>query len=138
MANLVDLDCDLTDTGTTVFPIPQRTWTRNGVPVYTANAGDNPDVMEFVMNNTVLMLGVLEPQVFSVLADGSIVFQPNVVNITTPSLIPDIPDLNAATNAVFNLLLGSWTCNISNNLGGEAITYTVRECGKYHSSCLFL
>ena len=130
--HLLELECDVsTDTSPSPYPIPQRTWLRNNAHVYTANVGDSPDVSEFFMNYTILMLGVLEPQVFSTLVYGSIIFIHPVMNITTPSLIPDVKNIHDASNIVFSLMLGTWVCTAVNNLGNDSVTYTVRKNGKF-------
>lgn len=76
------------------------------------------------------MLGVLDPQVFFLANDGSISFQTDVGNITTPMLIPDIGNIEEAEQKLFDLLLGTWTCEASNNLGTARITYTISACGE--------
>ena len=130
--DLFQLGCSVTShTSQSLYPIPQRSWFRNDALVYTAKVYNVPDVSEFIMNNTILMLGVLEPQVFSILVDGSIIFIHRVMNITTPSLIPDVKNIHDASNIVFSLMLGTWVCTAVNNLGNDSVTYTVRKNGKF-------
>ena len=126
---LQELDCDVLIYSPTPIPNPQRTWMRNNDVVYTAELGAAPDASEFIMNNTILMPGVLDPQTFTVLSDGQIFFTYQVENISAPGMIPDVMSTEAAERILFNLLLGTWTCSASNELGSDSITYTIRECG---------
>ena len=114
------------------IPTPTRTWFRNNDQIYSTTLGNPPadDAMEFLMNNTILMLGVVDPQAFTLVVDGSITFQTNVDNITLPNVIPDIESNEEAAEMLFQLLLGTWTCTASNNLGTATIMYTIRECGE--------
>lgn len=127
------LECDvLNDPNMPPIPLPTptRSWFRNGVRVYTATLEDTPDANEFLMNNTILTLGVLDPQVFTLATDGSVTFQTAVTNITSPQLIPDIANVEEAEQELFDLLLGTWTCEASNNLETVRIMYTIRACGE--------
>lgn len=136
MRRLQELDCDVPiDSPPTPIPNPQRTWMRNNNVVYTAELGAAPDASEFFMNNTILTPGTLDPQPFTVLSGGQIFFNYQVDNISAPGMIPDVMSIEAAERILFNLLLGTWTCSASNELGSDSVTYTIRECGERIMCC---
>ena len=112
-------------------PSPRRTWFKDGEQVYSAISGFTPDPSEFVMMNPILMPGVLDPITFSTLSDGSIVYNYEVENITSPQLLPpNTTTEEEAEQQVFELLLGNWTCMVNNTLGSATITYVITDCGK--------
>ena len=112
-------------------PSPRRTWFKDGEQVYSAISGFTPDPSEFVMMNPILMPGVLDPITFSTLSDGSIAYNYEVENITSPQLLPPgTTTIDEAKQQVFELLLGNWTCMVSNTLGSATITYVISDCGK--------
>ena len=120
--------CRINSNGATPFPIPQRSWYKDGELVYTANDGTLPDASEYFMKYPILMLGVLEPQSLHLFANGDLAYITDVNNITNNNLIPDIADKEAARRYVFNHLLGNWTCFVSNNLGNDYVSNII--CGK--------
>ena len=129
----LNLECDVHNDPANLpnpQPTPTRSWYKDGTLVYTAQLGVMPDATEFFMNNTILQLGVLEPKIMLLTTDGQISYNINVDNITVPALLPQGTTINHAREQVFNLLLGIWTCVVSNRFGTTFVNYTISECGK--------
>lgn len=128
------LECGVSEGPPLALPTPERSWFRNDVLVYTAVVDEQPMADDFIMNNTIVMVGVLTPQVFVLTADGAINFQTSIQNITLAGLIPHITSNAEAEEEVFQFLLATWTCEAANILGTARISYTVRECGELSDS----
>ena len=124
------LGCDVFEGPPSPLPTPIRSWFRNDLLISSLMLGSAVVPTEFVMNNTVLMLGVLEPQTFVFTSDGTIIFRTDVENITQPNLIPNIASIAEAEEELFRILQATWTCEASNELGTARISYTVRACGE--------
>ena len=127
--------CAINSNGAPPFPIPQRSWYKDGELVYTANDGTLPDASEYIMKYPIFMPGVLEPQALFLYDDGTIFYSIPIYfiinyNDLIPDLIPDIADKEAVRRYLFNHLLGNWTCFVSNNLGNDSVSYIITDCGK--------
>lgn len=113
------------------LPTPTRSWFKDGELIYSALLDDPPDASKFLMNNTIFVLGVLDPATLTLPSDGKIYYNTQVVNITSPSLIAHITTIDQAREEVFDFVLGNWTCVVSNNLGTVSLQHIISECGKY-------
>ena len=136
------LRCDIEDRvpGVTplAFPIPDRTWMRNAVELYTAQDGQSPaeTILEsnFFMEgrNFILFPGVVEPSNPLIASnDGALVFS---TLRPTDNLTTDLAELGiTSTNfrrRLFEQILGTWSCSVSNSIGRESVQSFIRECGK--------
>ena len=126
------------------YPIPDRTWTRNGVEVYTAQDGRSTAdaILEsnFFMEgrNLILFPGVVErrfPLITSI--RGALAFSTihPTDNLTTdPVLLLDLAERGInSTNfrrRLFEQILGTWSCSVNNSIGRESPQSFIRECGK--------
>lgn len=124
-----ELSCGI-QSSPVLYPTPVRSWFRNGELVYTAFHGYPPDVSDFIMKHTILMPGVLDPVVFIATSSGSITFDTHVVNISQPMAIPSVTTVEGAREQVFNLLIGNWTCVVTNELGTDSVTHTFTSCSE--------
>ena len=111
-------------------PSPLRSWFKDGELVYSAISGLDFDASDFLSDNPLLIPGVLDPTPFTALKDGIIFYNYDIMNISVPSMLPPGTTLEQATQEVFDLLIGNWTCLVNNTLGLAMVTYTIRECGK--------
>ena len=121
------------------FPIPDHTWDREGIILYSAIVQDpNPLLeMDFFMENPYLMPGLVDPAHFPLAFlkyTGSLRFNHLFTNLSMAGMMADVYPANIsvrdAQRLVFNNILGTWTCTANNSLGGESCSSTIRECGK--------
>ena len=112
------------------LPTPTRSWFKDGNLIYSAQLSAFLDASGFLMNNTILALGVLTPMILTLQQDGQIWYNTRVDNITQPGMIPEVTTIDQARELVFDLSLGMWTCAVNNMFGTAAVEYLIRECGK--------
>ena len=128
---MLQLDCDVSNDQPHPLPVPMRSWFKDGELIYTQLLHSTPDASEFLMNHTILQLGVLDPHIFLLLTSGGIYYNTQVTNITLPSMLTDRSiTIDEASELVFSILLGKWTCIVSNSLGTSSVHYVISECGK--------
>ena len=124
------MERDADDSIPRAFPIPERTWDKNGTVLYTALLGDDPFAsinQDFFDINPLLMPGVVEMAPLRLTESGSLLFDLRTMNITLPDLAP--PGVSLA-RAVFNSILGNWTCRVNNSLGAERASTMISECSE--------
>ena len=126
-SKVVELDCIILNSPQ---PSPLRSWFKDGELVYSTISGLTVDPNDFLMDNPILVPGVLDPSPFTALGDGRIFYNYDIMNISVPSMLPPGTTLEQATQEVFDLLIGNWTCLVNNTLGSSTVTYVIRECGK--------
>ena len=126
---IVNLECEILGNPQ---PNPLRSWFKDGELVYSAINGFSPNPSDFFMNNPILVPGVLDPITLSALSDGTIVYNYEVRNITSPQQLPPGTTEAQIEQQVFDLLLGNWTCIVNNTLGSTTITYLITDCGEIY------
>ena len=112
------------------FPYPSRSWFKDGKLVYIAPISTVPDISDYTVDNPVLKPGVLTPDVFAALSDGTILYNTQVENIIFAMPFPPGTTILQARQLVFNGLIGNWTCVANNLLGSSSVTYVIKECGE--------
>ena len=126
----ITLDCPIVE-NPAAFPTPERTWDKNGTVLYSSLQGEdplsgiNPD---FFNTNPLLTPGVVDMQPLLFVLNGSLLFDLRTINISMPVLVPPRVSL---TRAVFNAILGNWTCRANNSLGADQASTTISECREY-------
>ena len=132
----ISLECGIIeDEVPTPVPIPIRTWTKDGVVIYSDEVGQLPDVDAFVMDNPIYTSGIFDPGVLVTPRDGSIIFSTTFDNATASTFLEMIGFTPAtAREELLRFALGTWTCTASNNLGNVSINYVIRRCGKLTSA----
>ena len=151
------LDCDIVNRipGVTplAFPTPDRTWTHDGILVYTAQDGESAADALFMSdffsegNNVIFMLGVIAPtDVFIATNEGGLVFtspSPSDNITVTSELAEIIIEFEEEFGIPFDFrrfffeqILGTWTCTANNSLGGESVQSVITDCGK--TVCVYI
>lgn len=129
----ITLDCPIVE-NPAAFPTPERTWDKNGTVLYSSLQGEDPLSginLDFFDTNPLLTPGVVDMQPLLFLPNGSLLFDLRTINISLPVLVP--PRVNL-TRAVFNAILGNWTCRANNSLGADQASTTISECREYQIS----
>lgn len=132
---ILELRCDLMLEDTFTVPTPERTWYKDGVLVYRTVDGAVPTISDDFYqtgNNSLLLLGVINPPPLTVLADGSLLLDWRAENISFPTALPEGVTADSFRSDVFKTLLGSWMCQLNNSLGGGVAETVLTDCGKYN------
>ena len=128
----ISLECQIPYRPPLAYPNPKRTWTKDGILIHSTPHGENPDLTTYVNGRTLLMPGSLHPTPLTATKDGSIVISYRVNRISSSSIFKEGYDLSTARDGVFKLLLGTWTCGVSNSYGSDVVTTEIMDCGKPH------
>ena len=76
------------------------------------------------------MSGSIHPTPLTAAKDGSITFSTKVSRISSPALFREGYSLDDARNDLFEFLLGTWTCGVSNSYGSDVVSTMITDCGK--------
>ena len=124
------LNCDVSyATPPRPFPLPTRSWFRNGELVYTVDIGAEIDNNNFTRKHLILLPNLVEPTVFVTKTNGIIQFNTEVSEIKIP--IFGLTSTEVARDQLYDVIFGNWTCVVRNDLGSSSIEYIVTEkCGE--------
>lgn len=131
----ISLACQIPYGPPLAYPIPNRTWTKDAtIVVNSTEHGKTPDLANLLDTQLLLMPGSLHPTPFSAAKDGSITFTTQVRRISSPTRFMEGYTLDDARNDLFEFLLGTWTCGVSNRYGFDAVSTMITDCGKNGST----
>ena len=116
------------------IPVPIRTWTKDGVVIYSTQAGTSVETDNFTNTNPIFTPGLFNPDVLVTPPDGNIQYQTTFSNTTAPQILDMIGITeDEARVQVLNFALGTWNCTTTNTLGTDSIQVIIRMCGKLMS-----
>ena len=127
---VISLACEISYGPPLAYPIPNRTWTKDDIIIYTAEHGKNPNITSFLNTEILLMSDSLQPPPLTVAKDGSVTLTTRVNRISSPTRFREGYSLDEARNDLFKFLLGMWTCGVSNRYGFDAVSTLITDCGK--------
>ena len=127
---------------TDVFPNFNRTWRKDDVLVYRELNGQYPVIEdEFFMTGNRALSMLTIPKSFRINPLNLEQLQINtwLYNLTNPDLAPPGVDETNFRDIAFELLLGTYECEVRNVIGSDTATTIITECRctyfNYHSHC---
>ena len=124
---MFNLECPVVED---VFPNFNRTWMKDDMLIYRELNGRDPAIEnEFFMTGGRQLLMRTNPVAFQINPLNLEQLQINTMlnNVTLPP--PGVNQMNFMDIA-FDLLLGTYTCEVDNVFGSDTASIVVRECGE--------
>lgn len=115
------------------FPIPTRVWKKNGVEMSSTVPHMNTMAtfsknFSTATNSTLFIPGVIDPPPIELFSKFIVLNNVNghYITLTNQSLAPGIESI--AEGAVFDQMLGTYTCSLENEYGSDSATTVITEC----------
>lgn len=84
-------------------------------------------------NNALFIPGVVYPTPFELEYQYIQLTTTRSFNLTSPIMAPAGVDQASINDAVFEQMLGTYTCSVESPYGSDNATTVIRECGKYRN-----